>query len=497
MRGVGQVQGRNRDVELALKVREVGSGLSERGSLASLSRRRFLQALALAGVSASSLLAACTGGGGGAVASATGGAVATGTKAPPQRPPTALKPNTLVYAGNTWADQLPVMKAAADRFKSTEGVAVQLLELGDAEYLQKILGVYAAGQQMDTVYIREPYLASWAQSGLLQPITKLPGLDQYLQDATEIALGAIKYKGDVWGLPQQGDVLVIFYHEGNFKKAGLSTPPKTWDELVAQCLQAQKAGFTYPIVWAAGQGDTHLPWQWYGLVNSRGGTIFDAAGATTMGKGSVARDTLQWWQDTFQKSKISDPRSAELRYIPHGKAFMTGNYVFGGLSFYAFMNTLNDPAQSPIAGQVKEFQMPGNGKSLGYARSIGLAGSTKYPEWAYEFDQFMGATDLTGKYAIPKEISASLGFIPLYKQLFNDPDVKAAWSKFQGFDQMTKTVGSAVHYSQIVSAVYQTWFAEWQDTSVNVQLQNCILGKTSPDAACDAMAAKAEELRKR
>ena len=454
---------------------------------AKISRRRFVQAVVAGGLSTAPLAKAWAG---------TSQASPVPTASTAQRPPQASKPPGLVYADNTLGDDGIVMNPAVAAFNSTEGVRASIVELGDAEYLQKVLAYYAAGQQMDTIYIWDAFLASWVQSGLIQPITKFPGVEGYLRDATEVALGGIQYKGNVWGLPQQGDVLVIYYHEGNFKKAGLVNPPRTWDELVQQCQKAQKAGFTYPIVWAAGQGDTHLPWQWYGQVWSRGAALFGADGIPKMDKGSIARETLQWWRDTFQTWKISDPRSAELRYIPHGKAFMAGKYVFGGLTFHYFMRPLNDPAQSSIAGQVKSFTMPGNGKSIGYMRSIGMVSGTKYREWAYELQQWFAGKRPNGRYETPKRMTSQLGYVPTYKQLFDDPDVRAIWNRFLSFDQMKKTVEAAVHYSEAVPVVYEPWFPEWQDV-VNVQLQNCILGKTSADSACDAMAAKALELRRK
>lgn len=60
------------------------------------------------------------------------------------------------------------------------------------------------------------------------------------------------------------------------------------------------------------------------LTYNRGGVIFDKDLKPQLGPGSVARETLAWWQSTF-KEELADPKSLELRFIPAAKAFNTGD----------------------------------------------------------------------------------------------------------------------------------------------------------------------------
>lgn len=39
------------------------------------------------------------------------------------------------------------------------------------------------------------------------------------------------YKGKVYGLPKDYNTLVLFYNKEMFKQAGLTQPPKTWQDL--------------------------------------------------------------------------------------------------------------------------------------------------------------------------------------------------------------------------------------------------------------------------
>jgi ABC-type glycerol-3-phosphate transport system substrate-binding protein len=408
--------------------------------------------------------------------------------------PSAARPRELVFAALGPSTDDAVLTPAMTAFSDEAAIKASVKYGGDAEFFQKVVSWYAAGEDMDAVFVRENFRTPFAGDGVITPITKMPGVDSYLNDASPSFVTSMKAGDDVWGLPFYGEIETIWYNEDNFKRAGLSTPPMSWDELLEQAKKAKKAGFNYPMLWAAGQGDHHLPWQWFTQVWSRGDTLFNADGTPRMGPGSVARKTLQWWRDTFQESQVSDPRSAELRYIPAMKAFMNGEHVFLGVMFNTYLRTVNDPAQSPVAGKIKQFMMPGNGKTMGYSRIISMVDSTKSPDWTFELMQYLGGKDSEGVYKTPREWSVKLGYIPSYNSLWDDPALKAEWSKTIDFDMIRRQAEAAAHVSTVIPVVYESWYQEWQ-SDANVQLQNCILGKSTADEACDAMTAKASELK--
>jgi ABC-type glycerol-3-phosphate transport system substrate-binding protein len=82
---------------------------------------------------------------------------------------------------------------------------------------------------------------------------------------------------------------------------------------VEQARKAKKDGVAkYPILWIAGAGFEQLPGTWFNLTWNRGGVIFDKQLNLQLGAGSVARETLKWWQSTF-KEELADPNSLNLR----------------------------------------------------------------------------------------------------------------------------------------------------------------------------------------
>jgi len=57
------------------------------------------------------------------------------------------------------------------------------------------------------------------------------------------------FGGKVYGLPFAISLPVGYYNMDALKKAGISTPPKTWDEVVANCGKLRAVGFKNPLFW--------------------------------------------------------------------------------------------------------------------------------------------------------------------------------------------------------------------------------------------------------
>src|SRR4029434_6438283 len=116
------------------------------------------------------------------------------------------------------------------------------------------------------------------------------------------------------------------------EKAKVEKPFTTYDELIEQCVKAKKDGLSgYPILWVAGVGLEQLPGTWYSLTWNRGGTFFDKQGAHQLVAGSIARETLKWWVNTFEKGlDISDPESLKVQFTTSAKAFGAGKNLYRG-----------------------------------------------------------------------------------------------------------------------------------------------------------------------
>jgi ABC-type glycerol-3-phosphate transport system substrate-binding protein len=416
---------------------------------------------------------------------------------PPGRPPvTAAKPPRLVMATlGPAGTESKVAEDALAAFTKDSGIKADILYGGDKDFLSKVLAWYAGQEQLDTVFVRENFLGSWVKEGLLVPVTGMPGLEELKSDLVESYWQSMFRDGQVWGLPYYGEFETCWAFEDKMKKARIAAPPKTWDELLEHCQKAKRDGVAkYPLLWAAGQGDHHLPWQWFQQVSTRGGTLFDKENKPALGPGSIARKTLEWWRKTFTDWGISDPRSAELRYIPAMKAFMTGDYMYLAVIFNQYLRTVNDPKQSPIAGHVQMFAMPEGGRPMSYNRILGMVSTTKSKEWTWELINYIGGKSRSGEYLGQQAFAIQVGFMPGYKSIQDNPQMRQAWEPYVDYSLFQRQWAASIHSSQIVPATYEPWYSQWLDIA-NVQLQDCILGKITADAACDEMARRALALK--
>jgi arabinogalactan oligomer / maltooligosaccharide transport system substrate-binding protein len=70
---------------------------------------------------------------------------------------------------------------------------------------------------------------TFASLGYLQPLDGTPALADD-SDYMAGAYGSDHYNGKIYGVPEVTDTLALLYNKEIFAKAGIATPPKTWDE---------------------------------------------------------------------------------------------------------------------------------------------------------------------------------------------------------------------------------------------------------------------------
>ena len=79
------------------------------------------------------------------------------------------------------------------------------------------------------------------------------------------------FGGKVYGLPFAISLPVGYYNMDALRKAGISTPPKTWDEVVENCGKLRAVGFKNPLFWG---WNITGNWFFQALMRSQGVPIF-------------------------------------------------------------------------------------------------------------------------------------------------------------------------------------------------------------------------------
>ena len=397
-----------------------------------------------------------------------------------------------------WSAGVDQVKAHVSAFEAKTGIKVAYANAPWAQYRDTLVTKFVGKAPLDTLWVSDAWLPEWAEAGWLAPIDGYPQLTKYNSDVDDFSTKSMMWKGKQYGLTYYTDYMAFFYDEGMLQKAGISAPPKTWDEVVQQSLKIKKAGLSeYPLMLSMAR-ETWLIEFLSSLVFSHGGRFVDDNGVAVMNdRRKGARDALQWIVDAVNKHKIVSPACVEIGELNGLKSFTSGQHAFAMLGRYR-VRTLNDPKQSSIAGRVKQALMPAgpNGKhaTVGWNRFYGLttsaakskakaADAVKFIEW------FGGKAD--GQYAFQKLMFMDVGAGFAVKPLFKDPDIIKTYNQYSDI-KMYERQQALAQKKDVVSP----WFGEWDEVN-GTAFQAAVIGKSSIDDALKRSADTWNKLRRR
>ena len=381
---------------------------------------------------------------------------------------------------HTWSAGVDTVKSHLTAFEAKTGIKVNYSNSPWAQYRDSMVTKFVGKAPLDVMWVSDSWLPEWADAGWLAPIDGYPELMKYNADADDFATQSMRYKGKQYGLTYYSDYMAFFYDAEKLKKAGIKEPPRTWDELVQQSLQIKKAGLSeYPMMLSMARESWLIEFM-TALVYSNGGRFADDNYNPLMAdpqKG--AHKALQWIVDAVNKHKIVSPACVETGELNGLKSFTSGNHAFAMLGRYR-IRTLNDPKQSAIAGNVKQALMPagpgGSNATVGWLRFYGMtpqaaadkaraANAVKLIEW------FGGKAD--GKYQFQKMMFTDIGSGFAVKELFKDPEIKAAYAKYSDIAMYEKQQQLA-RKKDVISR----WFGEWDEVNGSAW-QAAVIGKST------------------
>lgn len=354
--------------------------------------------------------------------------------------------------------------------------------------------MYAGGEPIDVSQSSPFSFPNFISQGLVEPIGDLPGAKEYLADLTDSAKQVAVYNGQLMGLPYFSTVWVWNYYTDLMEKAKFQ-PFKTYDELMEQLRKAKQDKVAqYPIIWVAGVGLEQLPGTWYQMTWNRGGVFFDKQGNPQLGPGSIARETLKWWVQTF-KEELADPELLKAQFTGSAKAFGAGKNLYRGPNHHYGLNIANDPAQSPNAGKIKVHGSPGDGKTIGDTHVYFLCTANRDKEWAWKLLQYLGGKTKDGQYtqAISLARDAMLG--SGYNSVMKSAAVTEGWKPWGDPVEILQIWDKATYVAEVVPSIYKPWHFPWSDR-INIEVSKALTGQITPDVCCDNLVVAIKEVKK-
>lgn len=446
-----------------------------------LNRRRFL--MGVAGFGAAGFLAACGSGGtgntatSGSGASSSGAAGGTGASSSGASGASDLSGSItglfMKQAGYS-EDHINEMAAAFTKLHpnlkvNTEFVAYEALH-------DKIVAAAPAGTY-DLVFIDVIWPAEFATKGIIADITsRIPS--SWNDDVLKGALDSAVYQGKYYGVPWLLDSKFFYYNKDLLAKAEVDPASVgTWDG-VATAAKAikDKAGVQYPLMWSWAQAEAVIC-DWALMTASMGGELFDKDGQPAFTQGGAVQ-ALEFMRKSIVDG-ITNPSSTQSLEDDVVKVFGAGDAAMG-LNWSYMLAAVNDPAQSKVPGQAVVTEVPDGGAgriSVNGSSALSLTATSKNPDAAWEFAQYVSSYDVQSKY-----ISDAL---PIWKKAYDDPKVIATAPDFvpvakKQFDNMTGRPAVVAY-----NAVSQ---------KLQVAVQKALLGDVSPQQAMDDVKPDVEKL---
>ncbi|MFF2852172.1 ABC transporter substrate-binding protein [Streptomyces sp. NPDC058001] len=331
-------------------------------------------------------------------------------------------PKTLTYWASNQGPSIEadkkILTAELKKFEKQTGIKVKLEVVPWSDLLNRILAATTSGQGPDVLNIGNTWSASLQATGALLPwdaknFDKIGGKDRFV----ESALGSAGAEGkDPSAVPLYSLAYALYYNKAMFADAGITEPPATWDELVADGKKISKDG-----KWALGAEGSNLSnniHQAFALGKQHGADFFDASGKPTFtSDGAVA--AVKQYVDFMAKDKIISPGNAEyaqnqsLRDFAQGKTAM----VLWQAAASTFAAQGMKPDEWGVAPVPVPSGAPGTGQnvnSMVAGINIAVFKNTKNLDGATKFVKFMTSD------AEQKLLNKTYGSIPPVKAAQSD-----------------------------------------------------------------------------
>ncbi len=290
--------------------------------------------------------------------------------------------------------------------------------------------------------------------------------------------------GKIYGMPWLMDVKYFMYNKDILQKAGISAPPKTWEELVDQATTVKEKGLAeFPIIWSWNQKEG-VVCDFTVLLFGNGGAFLDASSKPVFNNDKGVQ-VLTWMKDTLDKG-LSNPSSVSSDENAVRDNFIAGKAAFAVNWLFQYSDS-NDASKSQIVGQAALSPMPVfaageaagiKGSSVDGSSAFAIMATSPYADQTWKFLTYLASYDVQMKY--------SAEMLPIWQ------------NAFQG-DALTKLLGATATNPVTVPA-FQAQFpyanerptvAYYNEASAALQLaiQEALTGVKTPQQALDEAAA--------
>jgi multiple sugar transport system substrate-binding protein len=334
----------------------------------------------------------------------------------------------LTVAG-CWTDAIqgPAFKKVVEMYNKVQS-KIHITGTWNNSY-SKILTQQLGGSPPDVYFdCSTGEVGTWAKNHYITPIQPMIRKSGWNPNVlTPSARAYVTYQGNIWAMPFLEDTFMLLYNKKLFAAAGISTPPKTWEEMRADAdkmttVQGGKivqAGML-PTYAASDFVGTWLPV----YITGFGGKMVDSSGTKITVNCAQCVQALNWELGYYNKwgaDAIDRFKSRfNAQYSGSGNMFFAGKTAMLIEGEYYVKQIVNykthlDYGVAPLPYPAGHPELAGSGMAGGNPGMI-MAGS-KHPAEAFQFLQWVETLQPTIAFA------NAINNVPQLKAAVNSPDL--------------------------------------------------------------------------
>ncbi len=400
--------------------------------------------------------------------------------------PVSIKVLSMEQAGPTVEE----MNAIVQEFNKTNpNIQVQIEYVSYDALHDKITTAMASKPPAyDVFLVDDIWYAEFAKNGYILDVTdRIPQTtkDKVFKAAWDITT----VNGRTYGMPWLLDQKYFYYNEKLLNDAGISAPPATWEDMLAQAKTLKEKGIVeYPIVWSWGQYEAAIC-DWVTLLYGNGGAMVDDQGKPKFNDATGVK-TLNWMIQTMDDG-LTNPASVSYVEEDVRNVFSQGKAAFATNWNYMFDLVNFQQDQSQVTGQIKMSLMPAFADSgvqsatINGSMGFSVAATSPNADAAWKYVEFLTSEDVQNRY--------SAHLLPVWQTSFEGD----AGQKLQAYSQVTQ-VTVPMFKEQFPFAHVRPKVPYYPEASKALQLalQEALTKQKSAQQALDDAAAKWVELAK-
>ncbi len=191
------------------------------------------------------------------------------------------------------------IKSMISDFQDQTGITVKLETVPYADQSSRILQEFAQGSgTYDVVFNDNTYGPGYFKSGYVEDLTSYASADDQfgtLDDFYAPYLAPMTQDGATFGVPVYGESTWLMYRKDLFEQYGISAPPATTDELLADAKTiTEGSGGDVAGISMRGMAGIHAVYPWAGILRSFGGSFYDADGNLAIDSDAAVEATEYW-----------------------------------------------------------------------------------------------------------------------------------------------------------------------------------------------------------